>query len=197
MLQIVLLAVGPDEVADAELIRRTQKGDREAYGVLVRRYQKRVYRLCRRYGGSHDVADDLTQEAFIKAYQAIGRFDRQYSFWSWLATIATNNALNYLKRQQFQLGSEESEVVIAQQTISNSGSNPEQELTQKEIDRRYDEALQALPSEFRTVFVLRMHEEQSYQEIARALKISIGTVMSRLHRARQRLVEALGDLLEK
>lgn len=197
MLQIVLQAVGREQTSDAELIRRSQKGDREAFGQLVRRYQKRVYRLCRRYGGSHDVADDLTQEAFIKAYRAIGRFDRKYTFWSWISTIATNNALNYLRRQKFQLGSEESEVVISQQTSAESGSDPEQELTQKEIDRRYDEALQQLPPEFRTVFVLRMHEEQSYDQIAKTLKISIGTVMSRLHRARQRLVAALGDLLEK
>lgn len=196
MLLTVLLTVGRDGPADAELIRRTQRGDREAFGVLVRRYQERLYRLCRRYGGSHDVADDLTQEAFIKAYQAIGRFDRKYSFWSWLSTIATNNALNYLKRRQFQLDSAESESVIQAQASRSAEGDPQQQLTQKEIDARYDAAVQALPAEFRVAFVLRMHEEKSYQEIADALQVSIGTVMSRLHRARQRLVEALGDLLE-
>ncbi len=197
MLLVVLMAGSQDGPDDGELIRRTQRGDREAFGKLVRRYQERLYRLCYRYGGSHDVADDLTQEAFIKAYQAIGRFDRKYAFWGWLATIATNNALNYLKRRQFQLGSEESENVIEAQVARQAESDPQQAMTQAEIDTRYAAAVAALPPEFRVVFVLRMHEEQSYQQIADALKISIGTVMSRLHRARQRLVDALGDLLER
>jgi RNA polymerase sigma-70 factor (ECF subfamily) len=95
------------------------------------------------------------------------------------------------------LGSEESANVIEAQVATQTESDPQQAMTQAEIDKRYAVAVEALPPEFRVVFVLRMHEEQSYQQIADALKISIGTVMSRLHRARQRLVDALGDLLER
>jgi RNA polymerase sigma-70 factor (ECF subfamily) len=188
--------VDGEEPADAELLKQAQRGSREAFGRLVRRYQKRVYALCFRLGGSHDVADDLTQEAFIKAYQAVARFDHRYSFWSWISTIATNNAINYLKRRKFQLNGEGSEAVLEREEATSEGSNPHQTLAQKEIDQRYQEAVAALPAEFRAVFVLRMHEDKSYKEIAGMLGTTIGTVMSRLHRARQRLADALKDLLE-
>ena len=84
MFGLLVLTVGLQESSDEQLIRQAKRGDRQAFGQLVRRYQKRVYALCRRLGGSHDVADDLTQEAFIKAYQAIGRFDEALPFWNWI-----------------------------------------------------------------------------------------------------------------
>lgn len=187
---------GTDALSDPELIRRAKQGNRKAFGELVRRYQRKVYALCLRLGGSHDVADDLTQEAFIKAYQAMESFDENYQFGSWIAKIAANNAMNYLNRQKFQLSGEESELVLEQQAATGTETDPHEALTQKEIDCRYNEAVSKLPEEFRVVFVLRMHEEMSYEEIADTLKINVGTVMSRLHRARTRLAEALKDLLE-
>ncbi len=189
--------LGADATADPELVARAKRGDRQAFGELVRRYQSKVYALCLRLGGSHDVADDLTQEAFIKAFQAMSTFDEQYAFGGWIARIAANNAMNYLNRQKFQLSGEDSETVIEQQSSPNPDSDPLTALTQKEIDQRYQAALQELPPEFRVVFVLRMHEDLSYNEIAALLKINTGTVMSRLHRARQRLAELLKDLLER
>lgn len=188
------MLAGADETPDGELIRRAKQGDRQAFGLLVRRHQRKVYALCFRLGGSHDVADDLAQEAFIKAFQAINSFDEKYAFGGWIARIAANNAINYLQRQKFQLGGEESETVLEQ--MATTDPDPQTALTQQEIDRRYQQALAQLPADYRIVFVLRMQEEMSYADIAATLKINEGTVMSRLHRARQRLLEALKDLLE-
>ncbi len=193
---LVLMMVGDADSSDLDLIRRAKEGDRRAFGDLVRRYQRKVYVLCFRLGGSHDAADDLTQEAFIKAYQAIATFDESFPFQSWILRIASNNAINYIKRQKFQVAGEEGELIVEAQMSQHPDDDPHQSLSRKEIDHRYQEAINNLPSEFRAVFVLRMHEELSYEEIASRLKISVGTVMSRLHRARQRLVVDLKDLLE-
>jgi len=190
----VLMLAGMDDTPDGELIRRAKQGDRAAFGLLVRRYQRKVYALCFRLGGSHDVADDLTQEAFIKAFQAVGTFDESYPFGGWIARIAANNAFNYLNRQKFQLNGEESELALDQMAAADP--DPQQMLTQQEIDKRYQQALAQLPPDYRIVFVLRMQEEMSYADIATTLKINEGTVMSRLHRARQKLMLALKDLLE-
>ncbi len=186
--------VGADETPDEELIRRAKRGDRKAFGVLVKRHQRKVYALCFRLGGSHDVADDLTQEAFIKAFQAIDSFDERYAFGGWIARIAANNAYNFLQRRKFQLDSEESEAVFEQ--MATVDPDPQQTLSQQEIDKRYQQALAQLPAEYRIVFVLRMQQDMSYADIAATLKINEGTVMSRLHRARKQLMEALKDLLE-
>jgi RNA polymerase sigma-70 factor (ECF subfamily) len=188
------MLAGMDDTPDRELIRRAKQGDRAAFGLLVRRYQRKVYALCFRLGGSHDVADDLTQEAFIKAFQAVGTFDEKYPFGGWITRIAANNALNYLNRQKFQLNGEESELVLQQ--MATVDPDPQETLTQQEIDKRYQQALAQLPPDYRIVFVLRMQEEMSYADIAATLKINEGTVMSRLHRARQKLMLALKDLLE-
>ncbi len=190
------MMVGSADSSDLDLIRRAKKGDKRAFGDLVRRHQRKVYALCFRLGGSHDAADDLTQEAFIKAFQAIATFDESFPFTAWIMRIASNNALNYIKRQKFQVSGEEGEVILDSQTSSYTEDNPHENLSQQEIDARYQKALNALPPDFRTVFVLRMHEELSYEEIADRLKISVGTVMSRLHRARQRMASDLKDLLE-
>ncbi len=196
MFLLVLMMVGFAESTDVELIRQAKRGERKAFGELVRRYQKRVYALCFRLGGSHDAADDLAQEAFIKAFQAIESFDEAYPFAAWILRIASNNALNYLKRQKFQVSGEEGELVLEQQAAPKTESDPLEALSREEMDRRYQEAVNQLPPEFKVVFVMRMHEDLSYEEIAARLRISTGTVMSRLHRARQRLVEQLKDLLE-
>jgi RNA polymerase sigma-70 factor (ECF subfamily) len=188
--------VEDDDASDVQLIARSKRGDRRAFGLLVRRYQKKVYALCFRLGGSHDVADDLTQEAFIKAFQAIDSFDEKYQFGAWISRIASNNALNYLSRQKFQVSGAEAETILEGRASVEKGTDPHEVLSQKEMDARYLQAVNELPIEFRVVFVMRMHEEMSYDEIAKTLKINAGTVMSRLHRARLKLVESLKDILE-
>lgn len=196
MFLLVLMMVGSDDSSDLELIQQAKRGDQHAFGNLVRRHQRKVYALCFRLGGSHDAADDLTQEAFIKAYQAIATFDEAFPFTAWIMRIASNNALNYIKRQKFQVSGEEGESILDAQTSAHTEDNPHEKLNQQQIDQRFQEAINTLPPDFRTVFVLRMQEELSYEEIAQRLGINVGTVMSRLHRARQRMAIELKDLLE-
>lgn len=191
----LVLMVGFSGSSDPELIRRAKRGDRDAFGELVRRHQKRVYALCFRMGGSHDAADDLTQEAFIKAFIAIESFDENFPFAAWILRIASNNAVNWIKRQKFQVAGEAGDEIIEHQAAARA-DDPYEKLSEQEIEQRYQAALNALPEEFRTVFVLRMNEELSYEEIAARLRITVGTVMSRLHRARKRMAESLKEFLE-
>jgi RNA polymerase sigma-70 factor (ECF subfamily) len=160
-----------------------------AYESLVRKYQHRIYRLCWRMTGAVQVAEDMAQEAFIKAYFALPRFRDGLDFYSWIRKIAVNSTLNYLQahKREEPLGDRDPAVPEVL---------PQDELQRREAEGRLQEALQALPSEQRAVFVLRVAENQSYREIAETLRVSPGTVMSRLNRARRKLKAALAGFLE-
>jgi RNA polymerase sigma-70 factor (ECF subfamily) len=181
----------PDESA---LIGKAKKGDKEAFSQLVRLHQKRIYYLVYRFCKDHDTADELAQETFVKAYMALDSFREEFRFSSWISTIATNLALNHLRRQKRQVSTEDYpiEEIIAD---PNPGADPARRLADKEIMAKLDDEVDRLPPEFKAVFVLRIHEELSYEDIARKLGIEIGTVMSRLYRARARLKKALEEYL--
>jgi RNA polymerase sigma-70 factor (ECF subfamily) len=134
-----------------------------------------------------DVADDVAQEAFLRGYQAIGRFENGRPFGPWIARIAANLALNHLRSPRAR----EQELPEGHLETPSSEPGPLDGLLDREAGSVLDGALQALPAEQRAVFVLRVFEELSYQEIADALEISAGTVMSRLSRAREKLRTAL------
>ncbi len=176
------------------LIRRAKKGDGGAFSDLVRTYQKRIYRLVYRLCPDHDTADELAQETFVKAYCSLSTFREEFRFWSWLATIATNLALNHLKRQKRQVSMEDYPIdqIVAD---SNPRANPSRNLADKELRLRLEEEIEKLPPEFKSVFVLRVYEDLSYEQISKRLGIEIGTVMSRLFRARSRLKKALEEFL--
>jgi len=180
-----------DETA---LIRRAKKGDGKAFSQLVRIHQKWIYRLAYRFCPDHDTADELAQETFVKAYMSLKTFREEFKFSSWLGTIATNLALNHLKRQKHQVSMEDYPI---QEIVSdpNPRANPVENLTDKEIRSKIEEEVEKLPPEFKAAFVLRVFEDLSYEEIAERLGIEIGTVMSRLFRARSRLKKALEEYL--
>lgn len=180
-------------VDDRRLIVLAQAGDKYAYGKLVLKYQKRVFRLILAMLGRKDMAEDIVQDAFVKGYLALGDFDSEKSFYPWIATIARNLALNQIKRAERERPVSEFDDSLIEKT--ESFSNPLDELIEDENERRLFGAIMALPIQFRSVFILRTLEEMSYEEIARYLNISIGTVDSRLHRSRERLVELLRDSL--
>jgi RNA polymerase sigma-70 factor (ECF subfamily) len=179
---------------ESDLIARAYKGDKDAFGELVKRYSKAVYGLAYRFVREHDAADDLTQEAFIKAYQAMNTFIVGKSFRNWIFTIVSNLAINYLKRHKRQVSLEDSipDDILKDQKVS---SNPHSHLEAKDLKKSIAEAVQRLPEDYKAVFILRTYEEMSYEEIARVLKIEVGTVMSRLFRARARLKDELKDYL--
>jgi RNA polymerase sigma-70 factor (ECF subfamily) len=141
--------------------------------------------------GDMDAAMDIVQDSFVRAYKALDRFQEGHPFYPWISTIATNLTLNYLKRSRREksLDQEDRERPAA-------GADPLHKLQAAENDRRFMAAVDELPKQYRTVFILRTFEDLSYDEIATRLNISVGTVDSRLFRARRQLLEKLKDLLE-
>lgn len=180
--------VEPDESA---LVARARRGDKTAFGGLVKRFQRRVLRMVVGMTGDVDAAMDIVQESFIRAYTALERFEEGQPFYPWLSTIATNLTLNYLKKS-----GRETSLDLDRHGQTDTAADPLEKLQLDENNRRFLQAVQELPEQYRAVFILRNFEELSYEEIAERLNISVGTVDSRLFRARRRLVEELKDLLE-
>jgi RNA polymerase sigma-70 factor (ECF subfamily) len=188
-----LVNIKENKSAEQRLVEAAQNGDQQAFGRLIRQNQKRLFRLIYGLVGSFDAAEDIVQEAFVKAYGALKTFRSEYSFYPWLATIARNLAYNYIHREEKKESLD---------SLQEKGYDPQStdlgplaKLLNDEAQKRFYEAVKALPTQFRVVFVLRHFEGLDYTQIASYLKIPPGTVDSRLHRARQILLEALKDLL--
>jgi RNA polymerase sigma-70 factor (ECF subfamily) len=182
--------VGPDKV-EADLLRKARGGNLFAFEEIVKRYQRRVYAVARRIVRRHDVADDVTQEAFLKAYQALSSFDLERPFGPWICRIAANLAVNHVRSPEAR----EQELPEGHFEMPTSGPDPLREVLEGEAQRMLGGALQALPADQRAVLVLRVVEDMSYREIADALGLEMGTVMSRLSRAREKLRVALEPYL--
>lgn len=178
---------------ERKLIEAVQLGDKKAFGQLVRKNQKRLFRFIYGLLGSFDQTEDIVQEAFVKAYQSIDRFRTEYDFYPWLSTIARNLAYNQIKRE----GRQESLDQITEKGFDpESGSlGPLEQLLDSEGNERFFKALAGLPDQYRAVFTLRHFEDMDYSQIASYLKIPPGTVDSRLHRARKMLIDQLKELL--
>ncbi|MBD3258651.1 sigma-70 family RNA polymerase sigma factor, partial [candidate division GN15 bacterium] len=165
---------------ERKLVAAVQNGDGKAYGQLVRMHQKRLFRFIYGLTKSFDVTEDIVQEAFVKAYQAMDRFRADLDFYPWLATIARNLAYNHISRSEKQ----ESLDKIAEKGFDpESGElGPMEKLLDSEGQRRFYQVLNGMPAKYRTVFVLRHFEDMDYSQIASYLKIPPGTVDSRLYR---------------
>jgi RNA polymerase sigma-70 factor, ECF subfamily len=181
--------------ADKDLVLRAREGDRDAFAEIVRSYQRRIYAVAMRMTRRHEVADDITQDTFVRAYRNLARFEVGRPLRPWLTRIAVNLAINYLngaaKREQ-SLYSEDAPDGPSRSDTRRSrpeplDANPERALESEELALDLERAVALLPVEQRTVFLLKVVEEMRYEEIARLLGISEGTVMSRLSRARGRL----------
>lgn len=186
------------EDADRALVDQAASGSREAFDELVRRHQARIFNLARALAGNDGDAEDLAQEAFVRAFRGIRRFRGESSFRSWLYKVTVNAARSHLSRRIRQRPVW-GQVIEADSPSSGaeavgSGHDLEDELaTRDAIDR----ALTALPEELRTAVVLRDIEGLEYREIADALKVPIGTVESRIFRGRQRLRALLGPIMRR
>jgi RNA polymerase sigma-70 factor (ECF subfamily) len=179
---------GADE---AVLLGRARDGDLSAFEEIVRRYQRRVYGVARRIVRRHEVADDVAQETYLRAWQSLSRFDVAKPFGPWVCRIAVNLAINQVRSPAWR----EDPLAEGQAEEPAPSASPLGEVLDGEAGMALDRALASLPPDQRAVFVLRAVEELSYREIAAALGVQIGTVMSRLHRARARLADALGPWL--
>jgi RNA polymerase sigma-70 factor (ECF subfamily) len=177
--------------SDEALIKLVKDGDCEAFGPLIERYKLLLYRVMYRMVLNRDDAEDLVEEAFIKAYHSISRFEIGKPFYVWLRRIAVNNAINFLKKERRSL-TEPLEYV--EKKLTNKQNDPVAMTEQKMLQERINNAMVRLPREFRTILSLKVEEDMSYDEISKALKIPKGTVMSRLARARQKLKELLNEM---
>ena len=177
---------------DTDLVRRALEGDGVAFEHLVERYQGRLFALARNYTKVPAEVEDIVQDTFLKAYTRLDSFQQQSSFYTWVYRIATNTLLDFLKRR----GRSPVQAVEDPELVAPAGGDqpmprPDAELEQREIADITQEVLAELPEIFRTVLVLREFEAMAYQEIADVLEISIGTVESRLFRARAKFKQKL------
>lgn len=188
--------VSPDRAADQILVERAQRGDQRAFELLVIKYQRKLGRLLGRM--IHDPAEveDVTQEAFIKAYRAIGSFRGESAFYTWLYRIGINTAKNYLVSlgrrapTSTHFDSEEAENFDDGDQLKEMNT-PEAQLMSKQIAETVNASMAALPEELRTAIMLREIEGLSYEEIATLMSCPIGTVRSRIFRARESIAERL------
>jgi RNA polymerase sigma-70 factor (ECF subfamily) len=189
-------STGPPE---SEIITRAKAGDHEAFRVLVERYQGRAYRLARRIMGDDELAQDVVQEAFLKAYASLGRFEGRSKFYTWLYRLVFNLCID-TKRRDRSPGpvewSEEHPLDVAPEAAAAGIGGPEvatpsRELERKELGELMARAIEALPEDASRTLLLREVDGLSYAEIAQSLGVPKGTVMSRLHYARRRVRAAL------
>ncbi|NUN69949.1 MAG: sigma-70 family RNA polymerase sigma factor [Bacteroidetes bacterium] len=156
---------------ELQLIEEFRNGSEQAFNTLVLRYKEKIYWIVRRMVPDHDEADDITQNVFIKAYQSLGSFKGDSSFYTWLYRIAVNHALNEIRRKKLRRTFSISEEV--HQSASHEPL-PLERMEQEERTRRIAEAVERLPEKQKKVFLLRYHEELPYEEIAKVLKTSVG-----------------------
>jgi RNA polymerase sigma-70 factor (ECF subfamily) len=189
-----------DREVDQQLVERAQRGDRRAFELLVTKYQRKLQRLLSRLVRDPAEVEDVTQEAFIKAYRALPSFRGDSAFYTWLYRIAINTAKNYLvamgRRAPTSTGFDHEEAEgfeDAEQLRDNA--TPEGELIGKQIAATVNRALEQLPEDLRTAITLREIEGLSYEEIANVMNCPIGTVRSRIFRARESIAAELRPLL--
>jgi RNA polymerase sigma-70 factor (ECF subfamily) len=168
---------------DGDLITRFKGGDLSGFEELVRKYQDRVYNLCRYMIQDTQDAQDAAQDAFLKAYQNLKAFKPDASLYTWLYRIAVNACLDYKKKSRPEQAEDESVI----DGLTSTEPSPEQRYQSKEISQAIHAALQKLPEHLRAAIVLKEIEELSYEEIAAVLDTSLGTVKSRISRAREEL----------
>lgn len=184
---------------DQALVERVQKGDKKAFDLLVLKYQQKVANLISRYIRDPAEVLDVTQEAFIKAYRALPKFRGDSAFYTWLYRVAINTAKNHLAAQARRPPQDDIEAETAEQmdmgTRLKEQDTPERLALQDEIARTIRQAVEELPDELRTAITLRELDGLSYEEIAQAMDCPIGTVRSRIFRAREAIDKKLKPLL--
>ncbi|GMR20002.1 MAG: RNA polymerase sigma factor RpoE [Gammaproteobacteria bacterium] len=186
---------------DGELVARVQRGDKAAFDLLVRKYQHKVMKLVGRFVFDQGAVEDVTQEAFIKAYRAIGNFRGESAFYTWLYRIAVNTAKNHLVSMSRRPPGTDVETSDAEMMESGASlreiATPESHLLTDEIVATVQETIAALPEDLRTAITLREFDGLSYEEIANVMACPIGTVRSRIFRAREAIDAKLAPLIEK
>lgn len=187
------------ELDDRELAKKVKQGDRHSFDVLVSRHKRQLYSKIYRMTRSHHITDELLQETFLKLYTNIHQYKEEYNFYPWLHRIAVNLTINYLKKEKKRRKDrsleEEMEERYMQPAKHNNPFNPEIAFQRTERDSNILAAMQKLTPIYRATLVLRVFDGLSYKEIADTLNCNMGTVMSRLNRARSQLKDLLKEYL--
>jgi len=190
-----------DRELDRQLVERAQRGDKHAFELLVSKYQRKLSRLLSRFVKDQTEVEDVAQEAFVKAYRALPSFRGDSAFYTWLYRIGINTAKNYLVAMGrraptvTEFDAEEAEEFDGGDQLRDINT-PESLLMTKQIANTVNEAMEQLPEELRAAIQLREIEGLSYEEIAAAMECPIGTVRSRIFRAREAIAERLRPLLD-
>jgi RNA polymerase sigma-70 factor (ECF subfamily) len=189
------------EESDLVLVKRVQRGDKTAFDLLVRKYQHKVVKLVLRYVRNPAEAEDIAQDAFIKAYRALPQFRGDSAFYTWMYRIAINTAKNSLASRDrspiaYDLDLTDPEESHSVQTKLQDPDTPEGMALTEEIRQIVNSAIEALPEELKTAIVLRELDGLSYEEIAAAMECPVGTVRSRIFRAREAIDKRLREVFE-
>jgi RNA polymerase sigma-70 factor, ECF subfamily len=188
-----------NESTDIKLVKRVQKGDKGAFDMLVLKYQHKIVNLVMRYVRDPEQALDITQEAFIKAYRALPRFRGDSAFYTWLYRIAVNTAKNHLAAQRrrpmdVELDLQDPEQYDLHARLKDTDT-PEALSISREMKETVEQAIQSLPDDLRTAIILRELDGMSYEEIAETMECPVGTVRSRIFRARDAISKKVGSLI--
>ena len=180
---------------DDKLIKDALKGDQKAYAELVARHQNSVYHIVYRIVHDSDLAADLVQETFMKAFSSLKMYRSEYRFSTWLYQIAANASIDHLRKKRIRalsldnpVATDDGEVGIE---VPDLSYHPEEEMMRRERSITIDEAIESLPPKYKEVIVARHQEEKSYEEIAAELRVPVGTVKARIFRARELLKKRL------
>lgn len=174
-----------DGMSDAECVQRIHKGETAAFEVLVRRHQKTIFNLLYRMLGDYDEAAEISQEAFLSAYRSIGQFRGDANFSTWLYRIALNHAST--RRRSLAKWQQRTVPIETTESISERDVDPAENVEQKEIQEQVQKALNGLEPDDAAIILLKDLQDVPYEEVARVLAVPVGTVKSRLHRARRAL----------
>ncbi|MDT8880475.1 RNA polymerase sigma factor RpoE [Halomonas saccharevitans] len=184
---------------DQQLVERAQKGDSRAFDLLVKKYQHKIIGLISRYVHDHAEVQDVAQEAFIKAYRALGKFRAESAFYTWMYRIAINTAKNYLVSKGRRPPGSDLDIVDAE-IVDHSGrladaETPEAAMARDQLESAIFEAIEALPDDLRTAITLRELDGLSYEDIAAIMQCPVGTVRSRIFRAREAVDQHIRPLV--
>ncbi|MCB0727426.1 MAG: sigma-70 family RNA polymerase sigma factor [Ignavibacteriae bacterium] len=185
---------------DIALIDEALSGKQSSYEKLMKKYYQMIYNLVYRMISKKEDVEDLTQEAFIKAFNSLQNFDKQFAFSTWLFKIATNNAIDYLRKKKLYTFSIDKEIQADDSDykfeIPDHENKPDKHILDDQLKQIINEAIETLPPKYKSVIVLRHKEEKEYEEIAKELKIPLGTVKAHIFRGRELLNKYLKDKIK-
>ncbi len=185
---------------DIELIEEALAGSQSSYARLMKKYYQLIYNLVYRMISKKEDVEDLTQEAFIKAFNSLQNFDKQFAFSTWLFKIATNNAIDYLRKKKLSTFSIDKDIESDDNDfrfeIPDIENKPDKRIMDDQMRKILDEAIDSLPPKYKEVIILRHGQEKEYEEIAKMLKLPLGTVKAHIFRGRELLNKYLKEKIK-